>query len=82
MKNCGAKCSIFRAGGPAVLLILLIIPALPAAANQSSTNTAPEEFLLRAQQAQRAGDYKAAAAAYRAFLKVRPGVPEIQPTRV
>jgi len=78
MKNCGAKCSIFRAGGPAVLLILLIIPALPAAANQSSTNTAPEEFLLRAQQAQRAGDYKAAAAAYRAFLKVRPGVPEIQ----
>lgn len=81
MKNCGAKCSIFRAGGPAVLLIILTIPAPPAAAFQSSTDTAPEEFLRRAQQAQSAGDYKAAAAAYGAFLKARPGVPEIQANR-
>jgi tetratricopeptide (TPR) repeat protein len=81
MKNSGAKCSTFSAGGPAVLRIILLVlttPASPVAAFQSSTNTAPEEFLLRAQQAQTAGDYKAAAAAYRAFLKVRPGVPEVQ----
>ncbi len=81
MKNCGAKCSSFRAGGPAVLPIILLaltIPALPVAAFQSSTGTEPEEFLSRAQQAQSAGDYKSAAEAYRAFLKVRPGVPEIQ----
>ncbi len=64
---------------PNLLLFFLVCLSTAHAVQVSLDRSAQlEDFLLRAQEAQRSGDYRSAAASYREFLKLQPDAAEIR----